>query len=157
RSFVSRRPSSSGGSKDSSTAFRRRCSRSRSRRNASSTTCGNAECSNRARAPTDRPAHTSNQRGGILNASEPLPDFEWEPASWQRCAAAQVPDWPDDDALKTATEELRSLPPLVFAGEARSLQQSLARVSQGEGFLLHAGDCAESFAEFSADNIRDKL
>ena len=50
------------------------------------------------------------------------------------------------------------MPPLVFAGEARSLRSAtLARVSKGEGFLLHAGDCAESFAEFSADNIRDKL
>ena len=49
------------------------------------------------------------------------------------------------------------MPPLVFAGEARSLKASLAQVAQGNGFLLHAGDCAESFAEFSADNIRDKL
>src|SRR5207237_5184570 len=49
------------------------------------------------------------------------------------------------------------MPPLVFAGEARSLRASLARVAEGEGFLLHAGDCAESFTEFSADNIRDKL
>src|SRR5207237_2775923 len=49
------------------------------------------------------------------------------------------------------------MPPLVFAGEARSLRASLARVAEGEGFLLHAGDCAESFTEFSADSIRDKL
>ena len=49
------------------------------------------------------------------------------------------------------------MPPLVFAGEARSLRESLAAVSRGDGFLLHAGDCAESFAEFTADNIRDKL
>ncbi|MCU1429598.1 MAG: 3-deoxy-D-arabinoheptulosonate-7-phosphate synthase [Actinomycetia bacterium] len=92
-----------------------------------------------------------------MSASEPLPDLAWEPSSWQQCAAAQVPEWPDPAALDAAINELRALPPLVFAGEARSLQQSLARVSQGEGFLLHAGDCAESFAEFSADNIRDKL
>src|SRR5438874_7621894 len=49
------------------------------------------------------------------------------------------------------------MPPLVFAGEARSLRQSLATVSEGESFLLHAGDCAESFDDFSADSIRDKL
>jgi 3-deoxy-7-phosphoheptulonate synthase len=60
-------------------------------------------------------------------------------------------------AVERAIDELRHMPPLVFAGEARSLKESLARVSEGEGFLLHAGDCAESFAEFSADNIRDKL
>ncbi len=92
-----------------------------------------------------------------MQATEPFPDPEWEPSSWQRHKAAQVPDWPDAAALESAIAELRALPPLVFAGEARSLQQSLARVSQGEGFLLHAGDCAESFTEFSADNIRDKL
>jgi 3-deoxy-7-phosphoheptulonate synthase len=92
-----------------------------------------------------------------MSATESWPDVGWEPSSWQRCAAAQQPDWPDAAALHAAVDELRRLPPLVFAGEARSLQQALAGVSQGEGFLLHAGDCAESFAEFSADNIRDKL
>ena len=61
------------------------------------------------------------------------------------------------DAVDAAIDELRGMPPLVFAGEARSLQAALARVAAGEGFLLHAGDCAESFAEFSADQIRDKL
>jgi 3-deoxy-7-phosphoheptulonate synthase len=92
-----------------------------------------------------------------MTATEPLPDLGWEPSSWRRHAAAQQPEWPDPDALERAVTELRTLPPLVFAGEARSLQQSLARVAEGEGFLLHAGDCAESFAEFSADGIRDKL
>ncbi len=81
----------------------------------------------------------------------------WDPASWHTRPAAQQPDWPDPDALKAALDELRRQPPLVFAGEARSLRGSLARVSAGEGFLLQAGDCAESFADFSADNIRDKL
>jgi 3-deoxy-7-phosphoheptulonate synthase len=92
-----------------------------------------------------------------MTQTEPLPDVGWEPASWQRRAAAQQPDWPDPAALDAAVGELRQMPPLVFAGEARSLQQTLARVAEGEGFVLHAGDCAESFAEFSADNIRDKL
>jgi 3-deoxy-7-phosphoheptulonate synthase len=92
-----------------------------------------------------------------MTATERLPDLGWDPTSWQRCDAQQVPDWPDRDALDAAITELRRMPPLVFAGEARSLQQALASVTQGEGFLLHAGDCAESFAEFSADKIRDKL
>jgi 3-deoxy-7-phosphoheptulonate synthase len=86
---------------------------------------------------------------------EPVSD--WDPTSWRTLGALQQPDWPDGAALERALEELRRQPPLVFAGEARSLRESLARVSEGEGFLLHAGDCAESFADFSADNIRDKL
>src|SRR6478672_3016125 len=85
------------------------------------------------------------------------PVSNWEPTSWRALPALQQPDWPEPAALDAALEELRRQPPLVFAGEARSLRESLARVSQGEGFLLHAGDCAESFADFSADNIRDKL
>jgi 3-deoxy-7-phosphoheptulonate synthase len=92
-----------------------------------------------------------------MTATEPLPDLGWEPSSWQQCAAAQQPDWPDPVGLDDAVTELRRLPPLVFAGEARSLRAALAGVAEGKGFLLHAGDCAESFAEFSADNIRDKL
>ena len=84
-------------------------------------------------------------------------DAAWEPSAWRRCPAAQQPDWPDTVALDGVLEELRRMPPLVFAGEARTLKASLAKVAAGEGFLLHAGDCAESFAEFSADNIRDKL
>jgi len=92
-----------------------------------------------------------------MSAPEPLPNMDWEPSSWRHRTAAQQPDWPDGDALDRALAELRAMPPLVFAGEARSLKASLAEVSEGRGFLLHAGDCAESFAEFSADNIRDKL
>ena len=92
-----------------------------------------------------------------MSAPVPLGNFDWEPASWRRRAAAQQPEWPDTAALEQAVDELRRMPPLVFAGEARSLSASLATVSEGKGFLLHAGDCAESFAEFSADNIRDKL
>ncbi|MFL6804285.1 MAG: class II 3-deoxy-7-phosphoheptulonate synthase [Xanthobacteraceae bacterium] len=92
-----------------------------------------------------------------MSAPVPLGNFDWEPASWRRLRAAQQPEWPDPAAVEQAVDELRRMPPLVFAGEARSLKAGLARVSEGNGFLLHAGDCAESFAEFSADNIRDKL
>src|SRR3954470_6041319 len=92
-----------------------------------------------------------------MTAPVPLGSFDWEPASWRSRAAAHQPDWPDMVELDEVTDELRRMPPLVFAGEARSLRESLAAVSRGDGFLLHAGDCAESFAEFTADNIRDKL
>ena len=92
-----------------------------------------------------------------MTAPQSLPNLDWEPTSWRRYPAVQQPVWPDPAALDAALAELRALPPLVFAGEARTLRQQLARVAEGDGFLLHAGDCAESFAEFSADNIRDKL
>ena len=81
----------------------------------------------------------------------------WSPASWRDTVAAQQPEWPDDVALDAALKELGHLPPLVFAGEARKLKTSLARVARGEAFLLQAGDCAESFEDSSADSIRDKL
>jgi 3-deoxy-7-phosphoheptulonate synthase len=69
----------------------------------------------------------------------------------------QQPEWPDADALKKAEATLSTLPPLVFAGEARHLMRQLGQVANGEAFLLQAGDCAESFAEHTADAIRDKL
>ena len=81
----------------------------------------------------------------------------WTPASWRSLPALQQPDWPDADELERVEAALASLPPLVFAGEARALTLQLARVAAGEAFLLQAGDCAESFGEFSADAIRDKL
>jgi 3-deoxy-7-phosphoheptulonate synthase len=81
----------------------------------------------------------------------------WSAASWRKFPAAQQPDWPDADALKKAEATLSTLPPLVFAGEARHLMRQLGQVANGEAFLLQAGDCAESFAEHTADSIRDKL
>ena len=81
----------------------------------------------------------------------------WEPSSWQGKTAIQQPDWPDETALSEALTQLRELPPLVFAGEARRLKNALARAGQGEAFVLQAGDCAEAFGDFSADDIRDKL
>lgn len=81
----------------------------------------------------------------------------WNPGSWRTKAAKQQPSWPDELELERAEKALATLPPLVFAGEARSLKADLARVSRGEAFLLQAGDCAESFDGFNADAIRDKL
>ena len=81
----------------------------------------------------------------------------WSPSSWQHKQAAQQPEWPDSGALDNALKHLGSLPPLVFAGEARALTAQLAQVAEGKAFLLQAGDCAESFEAFSADAIRDKL
>jgi 3-deoxy-7-phosphoheptulonate synthase len=81
----------------------------------------------------------------------------WSPNSWRELPAAQQPDWPDDAGLDRVLKQLATLPPLVFAGEARNLTSELGRVVAGEAFLLQAGDCAESFDAFSADAIRDKL
>ena len=79
----------------------------------------------------------------------------WAPDSWKTAEARQLPDYPDATALADATDRLGSFPPLVFAGEARNLTTDLARVAEGKAFLLQGGDCAESFAEFHPNNIRD--
>lgn len=81
----------------------------------------------------------------------------WDPGTWRAFAAAQQPRWQDASELEQVEKELGTLPPLVFAGEARELRERLAAVSRGEAFLLQAGDCAESFDSFRADPIRDKL
>ncbi|MGD9924553.1 MAG: 3-deoxy-7-phosphoheptulonate synthase, partial [Pseudorhodoplanes sp.] len=79
----------------------------------------------------------------------------WTPESWRAKPVVQVPDYPDLAALAAVEKQLASFPPLVFAGEARSLKKALARVCAGEAFLLQGGDCAESFAEHGPNNIRD--
>jgi len=80
----------------------------------------------------------------------------WSPASWRRRPARHIPaDYPDAAAVARVDAELRRMPPLVFAGEARRLKALLGEVAAGKAFLLQGGDCAESFKEFSADNIRD--
>jgi 3-deoxy-7-phosphoheptulonate synthase len=81
----------------------------------------------------------------------------WTPGRWKDFPSEQQPDWPDQHALEQSLKTLAGLPPLVFAGEARSLHSALASVARGEAFLLQAGDCAESFHDFNADSIRDKL
>lgn len=81
--------------------------------------------------------------------------IDWTPGSWREKPICQVPTYPDQDALRKAEEQIATWPPLVFAGEARALTRSLGEVCEGRGFLLQGGDCAESFAEHGADNIRD--
>jgi len=81
---------------------------------------------------------------------------KWTPSGWRARPAKHIPtDYPDPDALARVEHQLRSYPPLVFAGEARNLKARLAEVSAGKAFLLQGGDCAESFKEFHPDNIRD--
>lgn len=79
----------------------------------------------------------------------------WTPKTWRDRPAVQMPNYPDARALSVVEDRLRNYPPLVFAGEARNLKAKLASVARGEAFLLQGGDCAESFAEFHPDSIRD--
>ena len=80
---------------------------------------------------------------------------KWAPDSWRAKPISQVPEYADAAELADATDRLRRFPPLVFAGEARRLTEALGQVAEGKAFLLQGGDCAESFAEFHANNIRD--
>ncbi|MGA0539016.1 class II 3-deoxy-7-phosphoheptulonate synthase [Neotabrizicola sp. VNH66] len=79
----------------------------------------------------------------------------WKKTDWRALPRIQMPDYPDAAALHAVEAQLAKYPPLVFAGEARRLKKALAQAGEGKAFLLQGGDCAESFAEFSADNIRD--
>lgn len=81
----------------------------------------------------------------------------WQPNSWRDHPIKQVPDYPDAEKLAGVEAKLAAMPPLVFAGEAQSLKRQLGEVAEGRAFLLQGGDCAESFAEFSANNIRDSF
>ncbi len=79
----------------------------------------------------------------------------WAPTTWRDKPAKQLPAYPDEAKLQAAEGVLAGMPPLVFAGEARRLKAQLADVSAGKAFVLQGGDCAESFAEFGANKIRD--
>ena len=81
----------------------------------------------------------------------------WTPSAWRSLPARHQPEWPDESQVGAVREQLAALPPLVFAGEARALIAALAEVSAGRAFLLQAGDCAESFRDFSAPAIRERL
>ena len=81
----------------------------------------------------------------------------WSPSSWRDKPILQQPTYPNKQELSRVLAELKNYPPLVFAGEARSLKAELANVANGKGFLLQGGDCAESFSEFHANNIKDSF
>ncbi len=83
--------------------------------------------------------------------------MSWTPSSWRDFPILQVPEYADANQVKQVEQNLAKKPPLVFAGEVQNLRGQLASVANGEGFLLQGGDCAESFAEFSAVMIRDSF
>jgi len=80
---------------------------------------------------------------------------QWSPSSWRNFDIHQAVEYPDEKAVEEAERELSGYAPLVFAGEVRTLQESLAKATLGDGFVLMGGDCAESFDEFSVNNVRD--
>jgi 3-deoxy-7-phosphoheptulonate synthase len=86
-----------------------------------------------------------------------ITESTWTPSSWRKLPVGQQPEWPDKAALAEVRERLGTLPPLVFAGEARALLEALGEVCEGRAFLLQAGDCVESFRDISAPALREKL
>ena len=83
--------------------------------------------------------------------------MKWQPNSWRNFPIKQVPEYPNASLLNEVEKMLEKRPPLVFAGEVQELRQKLGQVANGKAFLLQGGDCAESFAEYSANNIRDSF
>jgi len=81
--------------------------------------------------------------------------MSWTPNSWRAFPIKQQPTYPDQKALSEVEEILRQYPPLIFAGEARTLKEKLAKAGRGEAFLLQGGDCAESFSDFNSANIKN--
>ena len=81
----------------------------------------------------------------------------WKPNSWRDKPAKHLPTYKDMDKLNVVTKKLSNYPPLVFAGESRNLLKQLGEVANGRAFLLQGGDCAESFADFNSNNIRDSF
>ncbi|KAJ1268921.1 hypothetical protein BS78_07G170600 [Paspalum vaginatum] len=98
-------------------------------------------------------------RGALLRAravrSAPRPPSQWSVGSWRGRPALQQPEYPDKAELDEVLRTVEAFPPIVFAGEARRLEERLAEAAIGRAFLLQGGDCAESFKEFNANNIRD--
>ena len=81
--------------------------------------------------------------------------MSWSVDSWRKFPIKQQPSYKDKEALEAVEEELRKFPPLIFAGEARNLKEDLAQAARGEAFIIQGGDCAESFAAFNADTIKN--
>jgi 3-deoxy-7-phosphoheptulonate synthase len=106
------------------------------------------------RANVYKPGVTSGVEDDIMGNGKTATQA-WAPASWRRFPIVQVPDYPDPTVLKGVEDDLATWPPLVIADEVRKLETALAKVAGREAFLLQGGDCAESFAEHSANNIRD--
>ncbi|XP_059653291.1 phospho-2-dehydro-3-deoxyheptonate aldolase 2, chloroplastic-like [Cornus florida] len=96
------------------------------------------------------------RRISAVHSDDPSPE-EWTVDSWKSKRALQLPEYPDEAELESVLKDLKSFPPIVFAGEALTLEERLGQAALGNAFLMQGGDCAESFKEFTANNIRDTL
>lgn len=108
----------------------------------------------RAIAAPERAVESSSNNNGA-SSSAPAGGDGWSLTSWRNYTAHQQPEYPDRAEVERACDEIRQYPPLIFAGEARTLQERLAKAARGEAFVLQGGDCAEAFSQFSANRIRD--
>jgi len=86
---------------------------------------------------------------------KPAAPGKWAVDSWKSKKALQLPEYPNQEELDTVLKTIETFPPVVFAGEARHLEERMAEAAMGRAFVLQGGDCAESFKEFHANNIRD--
>lgn len=109
--------------------------------------------------PTHKPISAVHAADPSKPSGTPQPTFptqpKWSLGSWKAKKALQLPEYPDQEELASVLGTLETFPPIVFAGEARSLEEKLGQAAMGQAFLLQGGDCAESFKEFNANNIRD--
>ncbi|KAJ7965735.1 Phospho-2-dehydro-3-deoxyheptonate aldolase [Quillaja saponaria] len=100
-------------------------------------------------------ASSSSSTASTISATHNVSQGKWSIDSWKSKKALQLPEYPNQEELESVLQTLDSFPPIVFAGEARSLEERLGEAAMGNAFLLQGGDCAESFKEFNAVNIRD--
>ncbi|KAM7275894.1 hypothetical protein ACFE04_017760 [Oxalis oulophora] len=100
-------------------------------------------------------AEPAKIKGQSTTTATPPGTGKWSVDSWKTKKALQLPEYPDANDLESVLKTIESFPPIVFAGEARNLEEKLADAAMGNAFLLQGGDCAESFKEFSGNNIRD--
>lgn len=107
-----------------------------------------------AAEPAKNPIATTKPSAKPPPSPMPVPT-KWAVDSWKSKKALQLPEYPDQMQLESILKTIEAFPPIVFAGEARSLEERLGDAAMGKAFLLQGGDCAESFKEFHANNIRD--
>lgn len=107
-----------------------------------------------AAEPAKNPIATTKPSAKPPPSPVPVPT-KWAVDSWKSKKALQLPEYPDQMQLESVLKTIEAFPPIVFAGEARSLEERLGDAAMGKAFLLQGGDCAESFKEFHANNIRD--
>nr|CAA75093.1 3-deoxy-D-arabino-heptulosonate 7-phosphate synthase [Morinda citrifolia] len=103
------------------------------------------------------PSNHRKRKANPISAVTTIPPAQkdWSPDSWKSKKASQLPEYPEKSELEAVLRTLKSFPPIVFAGESRKLEEKLGQAALGNAFLLQGGDCAESFKEFNANNIRD--